>query len=144
MIITVVPTDDTFVAPLEDADDAAFDPPVVFQPFDAGDDAVAVHRFVQMRAGDVDVSARLERPFRRHEAVAGRMRLQPADEEVHLFRETEAMAADLNEIARSEQRFDMSLEGRPLVARDLQDLQELADPRRVMDSLAHQREHLVA
>ena len=33
------------------------------------------------------------------EAVAGRVRLQPADVEVHLFGQAEALAANLNEVA---------------------------------------------
>ena len=41
----------------------------------------------------------VERTLGRDEAVAGRMRLQPADVEVHLFGQAEAMAANLNEIA---------------------------------------------
>ena len=34
------------------------------------------------------------RPFRRDEAVARRMRLEPADVQVHLLGQSEAMAAD--------------------------------------------------
>ena len=38
------------------------------------------------------------------EAVAGRVRLQPADDEVHPVGQAEAVAADLEEIAVGDQR----------------------------------------
>ena len=51
---------------------------------DADDDAVAVHRLVQVGAGDVDVAAdALERPVGHDEAVAGGMRLDAADDQIH-------------------------------------------------------------
>ena len=49
-----------------------------------------------MRAGDVDVAAAVERTLGNDEAIAGRVRLQPADIQVHLFRQAEALAADLD------------------------------------------------
>ena len=120
----------------------------VFDPFldalDTHHDAVAVNRFVQMKTGDVDVSAvGLERPVRRHEAVAGRMRLEPADVEVHLLGQAEPLAADLHEIAGGDQRFDVTFERGALLARDLEDLQQLAHAGGMMNPLAHQLEDLI-
>ena len=57
-VVAVVAADERLVGALENADDAAFGPAAVLDALDAHDDAVAVHRFVQMRAGDVDVAAR--------------------------------------------------------------------------------------
>jgi hypothetical protein len=54
------------------------------------------------------------------------------------------MAPDLDEIARRDERFHMTLERGPFVARNLENLQQLAHARRMMDAFAHQREHLVA
>ena len=99
VVVAVVAADDPRVGALEDADDAPFGAAAVLDPLDADDDAVAVHRLVEMRAGDVDVAAAVERPLGRDEAVAGRVRLQPADVQVHLFGQAEALAANLNEVA---------------------------------------------
>ena len=111
---------------------------------DARDDAVAVHRLVQVRARDVDVAgARLERPLGDDEAVAGRVRLQPADVQVHLLGQAEAVAADLDQIARRHERRDVAFERRAFVARNFEHLQQLAHGGRMVHPLAHQREHLV-
>ena len=62
-------------AALEDPDDPPFGP-VVAGALDARDDAVAVHRLIQVAAGDEDVAADpLDRPVRDDEAEAARMRL---------------------------------------------------------------------
>ena len=87
---------------------------------------------------------RLERPLRRDEAVAGRVGLQPADDEVHLFGQAEALPADLNEIAGRDERLDVPLERRPLVLRHLEELQQLAHGGGMVHPLAHQREDLIA
>src|SRR5204863_6846414 len=72
-VVALVAADDPFVRALEDPDDPPFRPAAVLDALDAHDDAVTVHRFVEQRAGDVDVAARFDRPLRRDEAVAGRM-----------------------------------------------------------------------
>ena len=96
-------------------------------------------------AGDVDVAAgRLERTLGGDEPVAGRMRLQPADVQVHLFGQAEALPANLDEIAGGDERLDVPLERRALVARDLENLQQLAHAGGMMHPLAHERENLVA
>ena len=94
----VVPFDRR-VSAFEDPDDPPFDAAAFLHALDARDDAVAVHRFVEMRTGDVDVAAGVELTLGRDEAVAGRMRLQPADVEVHLLGQSESLASNLNEIA---------------------------------------------
>ena len=99
VLVAVVAADDPRVAALEDADDAPFDAAAFLDPLDARDDAVAVHRLVQVRSRDVDVAAAVERPLGDDEAVAAGMRLQPADVQVHLFGQAEALAANLDEIA---------------------------------------------
>ena len=82
-------------------------------------------------------------PLRHDEAVAARMRLQAADVEIHLLGQAEALAADLDEIAGRDERFEVPLERRPLVARDLEELQELAHAGRMVHAFAHQRENLI-
>ena len=72
------------------------------------------------------------------------MRLQPADVEVHLLGQAEAVPADVNEVARGDERLDVPLERRPLVARHFENLEELAHAGGMMDPLPHEREHLIA
>ena len=84
---------------LEDADDAPLGTPVVLNPLDANHDAIAVHRFVQVRRRNVDVTARFERTLGRDESVAGRMRLQAADVQIHLLGQTEPVPSNADEIA---------------------------------------------
>ena len=145
VLVAVVAADDPFVGALEDADDAPFGAPAVLDALDAHDDAIALHRFVEVRARDVDVAAgRFERPFGRDEAVAGRMRLQPADVQIHLFRQAEAMPADLDEVAGADERLDVPLERGPLVARHLENLQQFAHAGGMVHPLAHERENLFA
>ena len=55
-------------------------------------------------AANVDVAAALERPFGHDEAVAGRMRLQTADVEVHLLGQAEALPANLDQVAGRDER----------------------------------------
>src|SRR5581483_12357675 len=129
---------------LEDADDAALGAAAFLDALDADDDAVAVHRFVHQLAGDVDVAAVVERPLGGDEPVARRMRLQPADVEIHLLGQSEAVAADLNEVAGADERFDVALERRAVVARDFENLQELAHAGGMVNPLAHHGEDLIA
>ena len=86
----------------------------------------------------------VERPLGRDEAVAGRMRLQAADVEVHLFGQAETVAANLNELAGGDERFDMPLERRAVVLRDFEHLEELAHGGGMVHALPHEREHLIA
>ena len=112
-VVALVATDDRRAAAFKDADDASLDPPAFLDPFDARDDAIAVHRLVQMRTGDVDVAAaRIERPLGNDEAVACRVRLQASDVKVHLLGQAESMPADLNQVAGCDQRLDVALERR--------------------------------
>src|SRR5215831_13354333 len=119
-VVSVVAADDPCAAALENADHAAFDAPTLFDSLDTHDDAIAVHGFVQELWRNIDVAARFEWTLGCDEPVPGRVRLQPSDVEVHLLGQAEAMAADLNELAGCDERFDVSLERRALVARDLQ------------------------
>jgi hypothetical protein len=144
IVATIVAADNPGIAPLEDADDASFDAPAFLDAFDADDHAVAVHCFVEMDAGHVNVAARVERTLGRDEAVAGRMGLQPADIEVHLFRQAEPMASNLDEIAGGDERLDVTFERRPVVAGNFEHLQQLAHAGGMVNALPHQREDLIA
>src|SRR5262249_28108464 len=137
VLVAVVASDDRRVAALEDPDDASFGAPALLDPFDPDHDAIAVHRFVQQRTRDVDVAAVLERTFGRDEAVSGRMGLQAADVQVHLLRQAEALAADLDQIAGVDERLDQSPESRALLTRHLENLQQLARAGGVVHPLAH-------
>jgi hypothetical protein len=97
-----------------------------------------------MRAGHVDVAARVERTLGDDEAVAGGMGLEAADEEVHLFGQAEPMASNLDEIAGGDERLDVTFERRPVVAGNFEDLQQLAHAGGMVNALPHQREDLIA
>src|SRR5207244_2055711 len=130
---------------LENTDDPPLDAAAFLDPLDADDDTVALHRFVEMRSGDVDVAADgLERTLRRHESIAGRVRLQAPDVEVHFFRQAKTVPADLNQLARADEAFHVSFERGSLVAGNLENLKQLAHAGRVMHPLAHGGENLVA
>src|SRR6185369_11883868 len=92
----------------------AFDTAVVFHAFDADDDAVAVHGFVQVGGADEDVAAGFDIAFWRDEPVAGWMRLQAANVEVHLLGQSEALTANLDEFAVGHEALQMAPERGPL------------------------------
>jgi hypothetical protein len=99
-VVTVVAAHERTGPALENADDLSFGAPPILDALDPHDDAVAVHRFVKMLVGNVDIAARwLERTLRRHEPIAGWIGLQPADVQVHFFGQTETIAPNLNELA---------------------------------------------
>ena len=106
------PTSDALRA-LEDADDAAFGAAAVLDALDAHDDAVAVHRLVQVRRRRCRCRRRASSGRSGvDEAVAGRVRLQPADVQIHLLGQAEAVAADLDQLARRDERLEVPLERR--------------------------------
>ena len=76
-------------------------------------------------------------------AVSRPMGLQAADEEVHLLGHAKALAANLDEIAGFDQRLHVPLEGGPILARHLEQLQQFPDAGRVVHAVAHQRKDLV-
>ncbi len=53
------------------------------------------------------------------------------------------MTSNLNEIARRDERFDVPLERRALVARHFENLEQLPHAGGMVHPLAHQREHLI-
>ena len=56
---------------------------------------------------------------------------------------SEAVAADLNEIAGRDQRFDVALEADTFIARYFQKLQELASAGGMVHPLAHRGENVI-
>ena len=97
---------------------------------DARDDVVAVHRLIEVRAGD----DRCRRPCPstgrsgNDESETARMRLDPADDEIHAIRQAESIAARLNQVSGLDQAVQQPLEGGPLLARDLQSLSPVPGP----------------
>ena len=145
VLVAVVAADDRFIGALEDPDDAPFGAPAILDALDAHHDAIALHRFVEMGAGNVDVAARrFEQPFGRDETVTRRMGLEPADVKIHLLRQAEALAADLDQVAGGDQGFDVPFERGPVVARDLENLQQFAHAGGMVHPLAHEVENVFA
>jgi hypothetical protein len=70
-----------------------------------------VHGFGEVGGGNVDVlSFAVGRVFGHDKTKAAGIGLQPADDEVHLLWQPEAVAADLQQLAAGHQRFQLSLE----------------------------------
>ena len=79
-----------------------------------------------------------EAAFGNDEAKPSGMGLEPADMQVHLFRKPETMAANLDELARGDERFQMTPEGGALVFGDSKQLKKLARAGWMMHALAHE------
>ncbi len=135
-------SDDRRRAALEDAQDAPLRAPVG-DALDARDDAVAVHRLVQVAAGDVDVAVDpLHRPIGHDESKSPRVGGDAPDDEIHPIGQAVAVAPRLDELALRDQILEQSFERRALVPRYLQPLQQLSRRRRVLDLVANQLEQL--
>src|SRR5262249_30813295 len=113
-------------------------------PLQAHDNTIPVHRFVEHRAGDVDVSSNVERTLRGDESVARWVRLQPAHVEVHLLGQAESLPPNLDEIAGLNEPPQMTFERGAFFTRDLQELKQLSGAGGMMHVLAHQREKVFA
>ena len=116
----------------------------MFDTLHSHDDSIAVNGAAKVRSGNEDVAGVVKRPLGRDEAIAAGVRLQTADVQIHLLGQAEAMAADADEIAGRDERVDVPLERRPLLARHAEELENLSDAGGMMDPLTHQREHLIA
>ena len=76
--------------------------PLSRHALDARDDAVAVHRLIQVAAGDVDVAVDVfDRTIGHDEAEAARVGRDPPDDQVHPVGQAVAVAAGLDELALS-------------------------------------------
>jgi hypothetical protein len=64
--------------------------------------------------------------------------------QIHLLGQTESIATNLQELAGGRQVFELALERRPLLARDAQELNDLASGGRVMDRLANALKEIVS
>ena len=62
------------------------------------------------------------------------------DVEIHLLGKTESLAAYLNQLAGSDERFEVTFERHAFFARNLEQLEKFARSRRMMDPFAHLRE----
>jgi hypothetical protein len=142
--VDVVAADDPRRSAFKDADDASFGA-VAAGPLDARDNAIAMHRLVQVCPRDVDIAVHaLDRAVRDDESESARMRLDLADDKVHPVGQTEAVAARLNQLSGLDQRLQESCDGGPLFAGDFQALQELTGRCRMVHSVADGREQLFA
>ena len=72
----------------------------------------------------------LDRPVGDDEAEAARVRLDPADDQVHAVRQAEPVAARLNQVTGRDELLQQPLDRRPLLPGDLQALQQLPGRRR--------------
>jgi hypothetical protein len=70
--------------------------------------------------------------------------LQPADDDVHPVREAEPVAADLEQLAVGDERLQQPPKRRAVLARDLEQLNQLARACRMVRALAQALQNLVA
>ena len=125
-------------AALEHLDDAAFGAAVLAIALDAHHDAVAVQRFLEVVRGDENVLLEpFNRPFGHHEADAGGMAVELADDEIHAIRQAIAIAFDLDERPVVDEVAKVALERHALLARDAQFAQQLARRGRMLHTFAH-------
>ena len=87
--------DDRGIAALEDADDPALEPVLGRPALDAREHAIAVHRLLDVGGRHVHVGRVAAGLVGNHEAEAGRVRLEAADDEVHLVGQPDAPALGL-------------------------------------------------
>ena len=140
--VSLEASDDRRRATFEDPQDAALRA-FVRHALDSRDDAVAVHRLIQVAAGDVDIPAHaVNRAIGHDESEPARMGRNPPDDEIHPVGQAVAVAASLDELALAHQVLEQPLERRALFPRYLQALQELSRRSRMLDLLANQLQQL--
>ena len=72
------------------------------------------------------------------------MRLHPTDDEIHPVRQAETVTPRLNQMTGLDEALQQPLDGRPLVARDLELLEQFAGRGRVVDAVADGGQQLFA
>ncbi len=107
--------------------------------FDTDDDTIAVHRFGEIGRGDVDIRALSVRVglIGNDKAEPTRVRRESSDHEVHLVRQSVAIAADLEEFTGSDERLQLSPESGAFVARYTQHPHQVPHSRGMMGMLAN-------
>ena len=136
--VEVESADDRRGPALQNSNDASFDPAVA-DTFDTGDHPIAVHGLIQVAAGDEDVALGiLERTIGDDETETAWMGRHLADDEVHAVRQPEPVPARLDERAAFYEFRQQLLEGRPLLAGQLEALKHLPRRRRVVQLVANQ------
>ena len=125
-------------APLEDADDASFGPAVAAVTLDAHEDAIAVHRVVQVVAGDVDIAGHLvDRLVELDESKAVRVHGDAPGREVHQFGHAEMAATCFNQRTAIDQGLEGPPDTRGLRLLELQRPHQLLHCRRMRHALAN-------
>ena len=149
-----IASDDGGVSTIEYADDAPLDT-AIGATLDSRDNPIAVHRLVDLRRGNVNVLslassavAVMRAPsgvegLGGNEPIAGGVDREPADHEVHLFGQTEAIAADPQQIARRDEVLELAFERRHFFARNTKRACQFASRGRMMDVLANQTKKIV-
>ena len=141
--VQVEPADDRRGAAFQDPEDAPFRA-IVADALDPGDDAIPVHRLVEIAPGDVQISLDLfQRAVRHDEPEPPRMGDHAADDQVHAVGQPVAVAAGLDERSAFDEVGQELLEGGPLVARELQALEQLTGGRGMVDFVADQLQELL-
>ncbi len=128
--VFLIAADHALQPALEDADDAPLGA-LGRVTLDPDDHAVAVQRVLQVQRRDVHVGPpslrRLTRPgLRHHEAKAGRVAGQPADDQARARGQRQARAADLDHFAALDQAAQQALQLTPLLAPEVEAAHQVA------------------
>jgi hypothetical protein len=110
-----------------------------------------VHRFGEVRRGDVNIPARRLRSvggltalgvLGHDESKSARVGLQLSDDKIHLLGNAEPVAANLQQLAAGRERLQLAPERVALFARNAQHLRELPGGGRVMNAVADESEEI--
>ena len=143
-IIDVVAAGEALGCALEDTYDAPLAAIRRAPALDARHDPVAVHRLVQVGAGNVEVAVHpVDRVLRRHEAESPRMHLDRTGHQPHPVRQAVAVAPDPDELAGGDQRRQTAAERAALRRRQPQLPQQLADRGRMVERRLNACQQLV-
>ena len=114
-------------------------------PLDARDDAVAVHRLVQVAAGDVEVAATssIGRSGTTNPKPRGLVSIRPTTRFIRSGRPNR-LPRVFDQIAAGNERLEMPAQRRPLVPRHAKHLQQFLNGRRMIGALPDERQHQIA
>ena len=137
-------TDDGGLAALQDAEDLPLES-ALGAPLDAHHHPVSMHGFGEVARRNVDVlPVAWLRVLRHHKPEAPGVCLELAHHQVHLVRQPEPVAANLEQFAVGDERLEVALEGHALVARELEQLRQFTRGRGMVHLLANEAEDVGA
>jgi hypothetical protein len=119
-LVGLQPADEATGRSFQNAYDTTLGSSVTRLAFDTGNHPITMHRFVEIRSGDVQVAVHtLDRLLRHHEPKPSRVYLHPARHEMHPIGKPVSIAADPNEFSRLNQGSKTAPKRNALLGREL-------------------------